>query len=186
MEGRFGWFHLAFWGKTPLKASPWSSVGLKPGILARFSTSLCFPRLWEAGSKRGKETTTCAVLSPPSLPHPYKCKSTGSYLWASEGAALPGTRQPWGCAPASGCSLCAAPGRRMGCGYSWGAQRGQGWLCFSISLSGAAGLVQFALNAPVSGTSVEKAQGKKAFACSKCTKPRREQEQATGRHKRKT
>lgn len=61
---------------------------------------------------------------------------------------------------------------------------------FPISLSGAAsaaGPVQFALNAPVSGTSVEKAGGKKkAFACSKCTKPRREQEQATGRHKRKT
>lgn len=70
---------LLFGGKTPWKAAPWSSVGLKAGILARFSTSPRFPRLWEAGSKRGKETT-CAVLCPPSLPRPYTRRSTGSYL----------------------------------------------------------------------------------------------------------
>lgn len=62
-------------------------------------------------------------------------------------------------------------------------------LFLSISLSGAgraAGPAQFALNAPLSGTRESRGENN-PFACSKCTKPRREQEQeqATGRHKRK-
>lgn len=60
-----------------MNAVPWSSVGLKTGILAQFSTSLCFPRFWEAGSKRGKEPTTCAVLSPLPFPIPINARARG-------------------------------------------------------------------------------------------------------------
>lgn len=60
-------------GENP---SECSSVGLKPGILARFSTSLCFPRLWEAGSRQGKETT-CAVPSPLPFPIPINARARG-------------------------------------------------------------------------------------------------------------
>lgn len=58
------------------------------------------------------------------------------------------------------------------------ARRGQGWLCSSITPAGLALLqdqgnlllmLQFQARAG-------KAEGKKGFACSKCTKPRREQE----------
>lgn len=64
-------------GENPFETAPWSSVGLKPAISARFSTLLCSPRLWEAGSKRGKETTTCAVLSPLPLPIPINARARG-------------------------------------------------------------------------------------------------------------
>lgn len=52
-------------------------MGLNPTILAGFSTSLCFPRLWEAGRKQRKETTTCAVLSPLPFPIPTNARARG-------------------------------------------------------------------------------------------------------------
>lgn len=60
-----------------MNAAAWSSVGLKPGILARFSTSLCFPRLWEAGSKRGKKQLVLCRPPFPSLPHPINAGARG-------------------------------------------------------------------------------------------------------------
>lgn len=77
MEGDSGDSTSPFGGKPPWNAAPWSSAGLKRGILARFSTSLCFPRLWEADSKRGKEPTTRAVLSSLPFPIPINARARG-------------------------------------------------------------------------------------------------------------
>lgn len=171
-----------------MNAAPWSSVGLKTGISARFSTSLCFPRLWEAGSKRGKEPTTCTVLSPLPFPIPLNARARG---------VIYGPRRELPCLAQGSPGevlLPLAAAFVLLQGGEWDADTAEepsedraGFV--SPSASPGLALLQDQCNSLLMlqfQARGYRKQGGKAFACSKCTKPRREPEQAVGRHKRKT